>query len=165
MPPPSRVVVLLLALAALAPEARALSSRQGCPRTLTAQAEQPFPPSSPRGQRVLVVDADPSVALLLGFCIRDMGYVAVSARTVADAEVAMHSLGFQGAFVAERVQTEGDGLEFARSVRDEWHLPVVVLGERFVGPPPRLGFPYLAKPLETRAVWRAFRTIGDASTN
>jgi DNA-binding response OmpR family regulator len=120
---------------------------------ITALATQKTP-------RVLVADEDPHAARLLGLVLQERGYATIAALDTAQAVNAAQELGLSGAFVSATIGGEGAAQELAERLRDEWHVPVVIIdGGGRMSARLRDSFHHVTKPLEVRAVWRAVRAF------
>src|SRR3970040_1042631 len=105
---------------------------------------------------ILVVDDDSRIRDLLARYLQDHGFRVTTAVDAASARACMRSLSFDLLILDVMMPLES-GIDFARSLRNESHVPILMLTAR-AEPEQRIeGLEtgvddYLAKPFETRAL-------------
>jgi two-component system phosphate regulon response regulator OmpR len=103
---------------------------------------------------ILVVDDDSRIRDLLARYLQDNGFRVTTAVDAASARATMRSLAFD-LLILDVMMPQESGLEFARVLRSESHVPILMLTAR-AGPEQRIeGLEtgvddYLAKPFEPR---------------
>lgn len=131
----------------------------------------PTPPPAPAPRRLLVVDDEPHIGLLLRPHLEHLGYRVSLARTLAEARGALadRSAAPDGVILDLHLP-DGSGLELLRELRavpGTRALPVLVLtaeGEdRVLGEAQRLGASLLTKPFSPiKLTARIAAMLGDA---
>ena len=114
-----------------------------------------LPLASPTRAPVIVADTDRHSPLLLNLCLRRAGYQAVPVVTPDELDRLIEQTTiFYGAFVDEHF---GGSRATARAIaihlRDDLHVPVILVGSLFGEPTPDEDFAHLRKPFETRALF------------
>ncbi|PXW69340.1 DNA-binding response OmpR family regulator [Loktanella sp. PT4BL] len=114
-------------------------------------------------QKILIVDDDPKIRLLLRRCLEDNGFAVLEAETKADvfATLRRHEI----KLLLLDVQLENDnGFEIAKCVRKETSVPIVMVSgqddviDRVVGL--EIGADdYIAKPFHLREVLARVRSV------
>ncbi len=114
------------------------------------------PPGRPR--RLLIVDDEPHIGLLLRPYFEAMGYDMGVARTLAEARAALADRGAApSGLLLDLHLPDGSGLELLRDLRAQQrtrHLPVIVLTaegeEKVLAEVQRLGAALLTKPFSPK---------------
>ncbi|HEY2719080.1 MAG TPA: response regulator [Solirubrobacteraceae bacterium] len=83
-------------------------------------------PSAPALPRILVVDDEPQIIRALKIVLREAGFQAVPAETVAEA-LDQAVLRPPQAAIVDLVLPDGDGIEVTRSLRSWSEMPILVL--------------------------------------
>ena len=125
--------------------------------------------TEPRQQRILVVDDDPNLLIVLAEQLRDDGYEVTTAR---DGQEALRRLeaGWPDLIVVDLTMPRMDGLALARHIKAQADLPIIVLSaidtaDSKVRLLDEVAEDYVAKPYhypELRArIQRVLRRLGD----
>jgi DNA-binding response OmpR family regulator len=125
--------------------------------------------TEPRQQRILVVDDDPNLLIVLAEQLRDDGYDVTTAR---DGQEALRRLeaGWPDLIVVDLTMPRMDGLALARHIKAQADLPIIVLSaidtaDSKVRLLDEVAEDYVAKPYhypELRArIQRVLRRLGD----
>jgi two-component system KDP operon response regulator KdpE len=125
--------------------------------------------TEPRQQRILVVDDDPNLLVVLAEQLRDDGFDVVTAR---DGQEALRRLdaGWPDLIILDLTMPRMDGLALARQIKSQADLPIIVLSaidnaDKKVRLLDEVAEDYVSKPYhspELRArIQRVLRRLGD----
>ena len=130
------------------------------------------PPAAPRTRRILVVDDEPHIGLLLRLQLESRGYDIRLARSLFEARGAMKdAAGPPDAIMLDIHLPDGSGIEFLRELRDRpatAEIPVLILTaegeERVLAEARRMGAKTVTKPFSPSKLRTLVATLlGDAA--
>lgn len=130
------------------------------------------PPAAPRTRRILVVDDEPHIGLLLRLQLESRGYDIRLARSLFEARGAMKDeAGPPDAIMLDIHLPDGSGIEFLRELRDRpatAEIPVLILTaegeERVLAEARQMGARTITKPFSPSKLRTLVATLlGDAA--
>lgn len=130
------------------------------------------PPAAPRTRRLLVVDDEPHIGLLLRLQLESRGYDIRLARSLFEARGAMKDeAGPPDAIMLDIHLPDGSGIEFLRELRDRpatAEIPVMILTaegeERVLAEARQMGAKTITKPFSPSKLRTLVATLlGDAA--
>jgi two-component system phosphate regulon response regulator PhoB len=130
------------------------------------------PPAAPRTRRILVVDDEPHIGLLLRLQLESRGYDIRLARSLFEARGAMKDeAGPPDAIMLDIHLPDGSGIEFLRELRDRpatAEIPVLILTaegeERVLAEARQMGAKTITKPFSPSKLRTLVATLlGDAA--
>ncbi|MGE5742396.1 MAG: response regulator [Gemmatimonadota bacterium] len=130
------------------------------------------PPAAPRTRRLLVVDDEPHIGLLLRLQLESRGYDIRLARSLFEARGAMKDeAGPPDAIMLDIHLPDGSGIEFLRELRDRpatAEIPVLILTaegeERVLAEARQMGAKTITKPFSPSKLRTLVATLlGDAA--